>query len=511
MNPPGSFDCNTSFEQVQNLCWKLALSLQHCASPKLLETFHQESRSKTQEAIQTSNEFINFIGDYYKAQEEAGGSNLNASHTKDFVHHLQKYKDCFVGITPYTANMLNYDDGDLLREESINFSLSTPSFEFVAPSSAPLNPATSGSLAPNAKLKPYTLFQLLLTSASPVSVKPPLTATLSSQELVPTTSTTTEEKPKKKSLFPKNQKERQRSNSVSAGTSHIWSVLPLFQKGANSPPPKKRPSVGDVKSSNTTTPASVLISAERWKSIKTNHINLLDCIQSLNQNGCTFTILIFSGGITKSQEKTRHFVKLLTSSASFFQRYERAHENTHRTSIAFSDPRSSISSTSSKQHYYGTRKTSLDQPRPSFDQPPRSSFDSVHSDTNRFSMSTMSSSTTFHHPSQQQPLFSLLFVSNATRSDAVHYLNNTPPATVHSTFPCGLTQVLLDHDGQCYRAYNIKQDEVIVIRPDGYIGTRLPMQQPEECFQKLNLYFDSFLRPPVDMSTAAAVVAAGFD
>lgn len=578
MNPPGLFDINTNFEQVQNLCWKLALSLQHSASPKLLETFDQETRLKTDEAMQASTVFKDLIGDYYQHLEET--NNVNPSHTRDLIYQLRRFKNCLVGTTPYSANILNNEHNHddllhLLRDDSnngsiIDFNSSTPSFEFVGPPATssgnsssmsntyiPLNLAVAGNLAPNAKLKPYTLFQLLLTSANPASVKPPLTTTLSSQQLLPsTTNNDEEEQPitKKKSSTPPqtnsslkdHRSERQRSNSVTTSNSSpnsgsnnsIWSVIPKLQK-ANSSKSKttslsfiKRSSISDAIKISTSaslntyiattptspstpepviTPASVLISAERWKSIRTNHIQLMDRIQSLNKNGCTFTILIFCGDMTEFQEKTRHFVKLLSLPTSFLQRYERAvtaHNN--RSSIistTTADHRSSISSSTSSKQQFGQQNNTNGR-KSSFDQPRRESFESAI-DQSRFSMSTLSSSSTFHHP--QQPLFSLLFVTSSARNDAVKYLNNTPPATVHSTFPCGLTQVLLDHDGQCYRAYNIKQNEVVVIRPDGYIGTRIPITQEEESFDRLNMYFDSFLRPPVDMNTAAAVVAAGYD
>jgi hypothetical protein len=308
----------------------------------------------------------------------------------------------------------------------------------------------------------------------------------------------------------------------------------MFQKSnsnnnsSNNNNAKKRSSIADASTtattvvtttlptaSLTTTPASALISADRWKSIKTNHIQLMDRIQSLNRNGCTFTILIFCGSMTESQEKTRNFVKLLGSPMSFLQQYERITQSNRNSSASYSynDHRSSISSSTSLKQSPPQQY----QSRASFDQPRRESFESfsVEAD-NRFSMSTLSSSnssSTFHNNNNtQQPLFSLLFVSSSTKNDATKYLNNTPPATVHSTFPCGLAQVLLDHDGQCYRAYNIKkQTEVVVIRPDGYIGTRVPITQEDDCFDRLNMYFDSFLRPPVDMNTAAAVVAAGYD
>ncbi|KAI8090548.1 hypothetical protein BDF21DRAFT_490948 [Thamnidium elegans] len=505
MNPPGLFDINTNIEQVQNLCWKLALSLQHSASPKLLETFEPEVRIKTEESMHASAVFTNLIGDYYKELT----NNLNASHSRDLAYQLQRFKSCFVGNTPFTANILNNgsnSDGILLPDDTG----STPSFEFMGPPRLSNNFAPSvmaGFLAPNAKLKPYTLFQLLFTSSSssqqtikPTTTLTNLPSTIKSIEEIKNVSLTVTTKDLKNSR-------RRRSNSVTTNNlSSIWSSIPLFQKNSSSSNSssgnKKRSNNNSptTTSSSTATSATALISPDRWKSIKPNHLQLLDRIQSFNKNSCTFTILIFCGSITETQERTRNFVKLLESPASFIHRYERAHSNrdtNNRNSTV------SLNSPTAESFYQGGRQ-SLDQPR-------RDSFESFV-DQSRFSTSTMSSSSTYNHHAVSNALFSVLFISSSTRSEAVKYLNNTPPATVHSTFPSGLTQVFLDHDGQCYKAYNIgKQNEVIVIRPDGYIGTRAPILKEEEGFEHVSLYFDSFLRPPVDMNTAAAVVAAGYD
>lgn len=508
MNPPGLFDVNTNMEQVQNLCWKLALSLQHSASPKLLETFEPEIRIKTEESMHVSTLFTNLIGDYYKDDS----NNLNSSHSRDLIYQLRRFKNCFVGNTPFTANILNsenhhtIDDVSLLRDDTS----STPSFEFIGPpppilsfsnSFLPIEiPIMAGFLAPNAKLKPYTLFQLLLNLSSSTSSQQqqsPKPIPLLSHK---STTTAKEEKSKSSPLTiqTKNLMRKRRSNSVTTNNlTTIFSSIQLFQKSNSTS--KKR--IGNNNSSTTTTQAPSATSAvDRWKSIKPNHLQLLDRIQTFNKNGCTFTILIFSGSIAETQEKTRNFVKLLESPASFIHRYERAHSNNDKNRNSIISLNSPISAT--EPIYQG---------RQSFDQPRRESFESFV-DQNRFSSSTLSSNSTYNHQPVSDGLFSILFVSSSSRNEAVKYLNNTPPATVHSTFPTGLTQVFLDHDGQCYKAYNIgKQNEVIVIRPDGYIGTRASIAKEEEGFERVSLYFDSFLRPPVDMNTAAAVVAAGYD
>lgn len=444
MTPPGLFDINAHLEQVQNLCWKLALQLQHSASPKLLETFEQESRQKVEESMHFSSVFTNLIGDYHQHQKH------NPSQARDLVYELTRFKSYIVGTTPLLGNILNHTDDEIRDDES-----TAPSFEFMGPVSTSID--HEGCLAPNAKLKPYTLFQLLLTSQT---TKPSLTTTTQTDILT----TTVTIKPR-------------RSNSVTLNTS-IWSSIPLFQKS-----PKKRSTLPP-----TTTATPALVTVDRWKSIKPNHSQLLDRIQSFNKSGCTFTIVLFCGSIEETQARAGNFVRLVELPGSFLHRYERPYVESNRNSVISTE--------------HGGRK-SVDQPR-------RESFESFIDHT-RFSTSSMSSSSSYNQVVSSR-LFSMIFISSSSRSEAVKYLNNTPPATVHSTFPSGLTQVFLDHDGQCYKAYHVgKQNQAVVIRPDGYIGTRVSIVNEEEAFDRISRYFDSFLRPPVDMNTAAAVVAAGYD
>lgn len=561
------------------MCWKLVLSLRNSASPQLLDTFNAEVRTKTEEAMLTSYIFTNLIGDYYKSLEEGTTStNVNASHTLDLIYQLKRLKSCFIGYSAFSANnnILNYaDEEDLslsFRDESTN--MSTPSFEFVAPPSPFQNSldldaaAKTGCLAPNAKLKPYTLFQLLLSTSSQPSntaAKTVLSPTVSSSLLSSTGLPTPSSSPPlqhqqqisgdpvkgKQELSSKvlsvinnnSNRSRRRANSVTSGNngslSTIWSVLPIIQKNINTSLKKRHIITGSnntvltassptgntsATTTTTTTPASVLISAERWKSIKTTHIQLLDRIQSCKKYRPTFTLLIFCGAMQETNnDKLQAFTRKLTSPSSFLYRYEdhsnagnRSNFTSSSSTITTTDHRSSMSSINSIS--YTNRKSSLDTPRDSLD-----SYEPHH----RYSISSISSSSSIVYPLQieqkQQAanhtsgahttgLFSILYITSSTKNETVKYLNDTPPAMVHSTFPHGLDQVFLDHDQQCYKSYGVQKHrpEVVIIRPDDYIGTRVSMQY-EDCFERLDSYFDSFLRPAVDMDTAAATVAAGFD
>ncbi|RCH89960.1 hypothetical protein CU098_006293 [Rhizopus stolonifer] len=503
IHPPGMFDINMHLTQVHNLCWKLALHLSHRACPQLLQTFESEMRHKTEEVMYVSTLFMNFIGDYYKLQEEEGGIlGLNSSHTRDLVYQLERLKSCFVGDTPFLSNMLNHQavEQDLLSLNEDDLNQSTSSFVFMAPppsTTAPIEFQKSqpGCLAPNAKLKPYTLFQLLFMTSSQntTNSKLILSPTISSKTLpIPQKPLSPPPPPSSSSSQTELElEELKRNRSNSATTGNLSStLLAVFQKNLNSGL-KKRNSTQSTPSAPPVTPiitASALISPERWKSIKTNHHQLSERIHQLNK-GLTFTLLIFCGPLLQdSIERVQSFVRRFNSPLSFIHRYEYDQfYNNNRHSVGDK----SLSSISTCSSSFDFRKSSLDTPR--------TSFDSQYQSPDNHSTS---------------PLFSMIFITSSCKNEATRYLNNTPPAIVHSTFPCGLAQVFIDHDQQCYKAYDIShhQPEVVVVRPDGYIGTRVTIDEDQDAsFERLCHYFDSFLRPFVDMNSAAAVVAAGYD
>lgn len=51
---------------------------------------------------------------------------------------------------------------------------------------------------------------------------------------------------------------------------------------------------------------------------------------------------------------------------------------------------------------------------------------------------------------------------------------------------------------------------MVVIRPDGYVGARVRLNDDEDV-DRLDAYFDSFLRPHYDQTSAAALIAAAYD
>ncbi|CEG67233.1 hypothetical protein RMATCC62417_03695 [Rhizopus microsporus] len=399
-------DINAYFEGVQNLCWKLGLVFRQCASTALLDTVNQETQLKSAEYIQTSIVWMERM--------------LSTSPLRETRYQLDRLKRCFVGDTPYASNLINCHHQEI-----------SSTFEFTI---------GAGCLAPNGKLKPYSLVQLLL-----------LTNTK------PTKPTTTQLKPSSSTSI-----EHSRGRSSSMNNSNLSNLFNIFQKGH-----KKQNST----SSNKMTVVTERRSSERWKSIRPNYLQLLDCIQSTSQ----FTLLVFCGSLSTFESSPLSKVtQQISSPISFLYHYtpDMMHNSSSPTARW---------SASSIHSFYQRRSTDTT----------RSSFE----DSLRFSYRPQ--------PPSEPDLFSIMFISNSTKQEANQYLTQTPPSVVHSTWPFGLDKVYLDHDQQCYKTYEIKQPEIIVIRPDGYIGTRV------DNYDQLCLYFDSFLTSPNEHS-AAAVVAASY-
>ncbi|KAI8326756.1 hypothetical protein BD560DRAFT_442619 [Blakeslea trispora] len=367
-------------------------------------------------------------------------------------------------------------------------SLSGSSFVFMAPPSTTPSSHTAsslrarpGCLAPYARVKPYSLFQLLHLSSSPQnagSTRPVLSPTTSTQTLTTQQKSSIQSQPvpQKQSNNPDLEEPPSKQRSSSVTTGNISStILSVFQKNSSSSSKKRNSNTSPPPSPTATTSTIFNSASERWKNIKTNCPLLSDCIRQYSKD-IGFTILIFCGPLQQdSLDRVQACVRQFNLPTSFIYRYEQ-HPPSLYTHSRYSFGAKSLSSIST---------ASSDQKLPT--------------DT----------------PSFSTPLFTTLFVASSCKSDAIKYLNSTPPGLVHSTFPSGLAQVFLDHDQQCYKAYDIRpqRPEIVVVRPDGYIGTRVKIQpdNEEKSFECLNMYFDSFLSSYVDMESAAAVVAASYD
>ncbi|KAG1472226.1 hypothetical protein G6F56_001672 [Rhizopus delemar] len=372
-SPRGFMDLTVYLEEIQNLCWKLAFRFRQCAAPHLLETIQPEIEKKSKETVLAAGLWL------HQLMKEANPS------VRTLIYQLNKLSCCFVGDFPYDQNEINRPPETLISEFDLD---NESSFEFIPPQETERRqPAAAGYLAPEGKLKPYSLLQILASTsetqtehaAQPKDTPSPQLDTQSIDQNEP----------------------RKRPNSADNDPSNSLST---FQTKCDSINNKA-------------------MSSGRWKSIKQNYSKLNDRIQGFNPQGICFTLLVFCGPLMLSPAVAQ-FIKHLASPISFL--------------------------------YQTNSETCL------------------HS--------------TVGQKQQDTSLFSVLFISNATKQEATHYIHQTPSDTVHSHFPYGLDKVFLDHDQQCYKAYDIRQPEVVIIRPDGFIGTRIP---PD--YQRLCLYFNSFL------------------
>ncbi|CAO3671720.1 unnamed protein product [Rhizopus stolonifer] len=372
-SPRGFMDLTVYLEEIQNLCWKLAFRFRQCAAPHLLETIQPEIEKKSKETVLAAGLWL------HQLMKEPNPS------VRTLIYQLNKLSCCFVGDFPYDQNEINRPPETLISEFDLD---NESSFEFIPPQETERRqPAAAGYLAPEGKLKPYSLLQILASTSETQTEHAAQPKDIPSPQL--DTQPIDQNKPRK---------------HPNSADNDLPNLLSTFQ----------------TKCDNINNRA---MSSDRWKSIKQNYSKLNDRIQGFNPQGICFTLLVFCGPLMLAPTVAQ-FIKHLASPISFL------HQNNSETC--------SYSTVGQKQ--------------------------------------------------QDTSLFSVLFISNATKQEATHYIHQTPPDTVHSHFPYGLDKVFLDHDQQCYKAYDIRQPEVVIIRPDGFIGTRIP---PD--YQRLCFYFNSFL------------------
>ncbi|KAI9314828.1 FAD binding domain-containing protein [Dichotomocladium elegans] len=560
LTPEGMLGADLGLEQVHNLCWKVALTLKRRGSPQLLETYDEECRSKLSDAQSASHALVHLLS--YNYSTRSANSGLNSTHNRELGYQLHRNKHSIVGETPYHANLVNIDTiSTLSLTNSDIFQVAAAAAAVSARAQRRVHPGTPGTLAHNSKLKPYTMFNLLVAQTSKPSSSPSSTKT---------DGTAPRPLPAPKS-GPGVRWRRTRSNSV---TSNSNSTAARFRVPFLTIKAKRSNSANGAASHTTTTTRAAAAAAsslaapfsggtlsaiasnnamDRWRMIKTNHFRIIDRMWSTSAP-FAFNLLVFAGPITDRDHLAllQRFRRHLEEPHSFIQRYEKLsypfghiinssntttssfqqqqqlllqQENGSRWGSSNSATRSSYTSSlnssktslrlsscfsppTSPTSTNGTIRSSIDQPRPSLD----SALDRCPS-TARPSISagTNNNNTSAPHPSSSNALFSFLYITSSSRTDVSKFLSVTQPAVVHATFPLGLDRVYLDHDQHSHSAFDIKQcPTVIVIRPDGYICARIELQNDLD-FDRLDQYFDVFLRPPVDMTSAAALAADYYD
>ncbi|KAI9499433.1 FAD binding domain-containing protein [Zychaea mexicana] len=521
--PEGILVSDLGLEQVNNLCWKLFLCLKHRGSPELLDTYEEECRSKLSDTRQASKALMHL----FTQSAPSSGRGLNSTPSRELIYMLSKTKHGFIGEAPYHANMLNVDTASTISITSVDEAdtIQAVTASFTQRAQRKIQMGAPGTLAPNSKLKPYTLFTLLVntkeTATPPGSIangSKPLSSSHNSSK--DSNSNDKDDRPPRTSTL---RWRRERSNSTSSTSSSTtsWLLSPIIKRSSTS-----NPSAIPAMTSTTTTTATAVHSnttstAERWRRIKTNHYSVLDRMAQ-NASTSAFRLVIFCGSLNDAENLAtlQRFRRHLEEPHSFMQRYEKLQSNHPLLSGSwiFDEPvkrnsslslssishRSSVSS-SNRVFFYSPPTSPVSTVRTSLDQPRLTTSSDFHpsSDTNGASTSTTTTTT----PS----MFSFLYITSSSRTEIGKFLSDTKPAVVHATFPLGLDKVYLDHDQQAHTLYNVRHSpSVVVVRPDGYIGACVRLQHDLD-FEKLDAYFDAFLRPPIDMTSAAAMAADYYD
>ncbi|KAI8335874.1 hypothetical protein BC941DRAFT_65710 [Chlamydoabsidia padenii] len=528
IQPAGWILPDMGFEQAVNLCWKLDLDIRQRSTPKLLETYYDETRIKIKDVSMASDVLLRLLRDPFTITHDGGMAKL-----------LQGHRHCFIG-------------GMLLENNELNMN---------CPQTRKVQRGSVGTLAPNGRLKPYNLNQLLTQQSNnhhhhqhkgvyiiPDNKKPNHHQSLTSLS----------------------------SNDSQQGKNNVYKLK--FLRGLFTFPNNKKGQEGVVSSMGVTTTATSTISSDKWKGIRANHYQLWDQLSShsgdTNFSRSTFTILVLCGSLLDSHSllALRKLKKHLDQPNSFLRMFEypqhqylhhqqqRQQTNrskstptessrsslpndTHDTlssppiqlkarqprrsesSSSFYSAHSSISSTdeniSNDKHCRDSNSTKLSSHRSSL-------FTRYSSSSNadRYSMATTISDSSTNHllpplpPSVENQqgtashddtsMFSFVCLTNSSKSECIQFLSEQTPYSLHQMFPFGLTNTFLDHDQQCHESYAIKDQQqhrptLVVIRRDGYVGARIPIE--DQPLYELNRYFDQILLPVVDFSSAAALVA----
>ncbi|KAI8062131.1 hypothetical protein BC940DRAFT_309604 [Gongronella butleri] len=347
--PPGWFSTDLGFEQAMNLSWKLNLHLQRRSTPHLLNTYQSETRLRRKDASAASQ----LVPGVHRL--------MKACHHEDASVLLQEHRSCFTG-------------GMLLEDNILNWN---------CPRSLQVHRGAVGTLAPNARMKPYNLQQLAVKARNNQLRQHQLTQkkkhsvsvnSLSSNEDDPATSPTT-----KRSFFrqllPFSKKKPLADTAPSP--SPVSFNLSI-------PPPPSTPSLAPTNTGN----ASNNTNSDKWRRIKANHYFLWDEIAShrqiqqssvnnnnssnngnvngnANGNGskanasnksfATFTLLILCGSLTDPGNvmALKRFGRHLDQANSFLRQFEYAnHVPSHQPRRSTSTP--TQNQQPSHHHYYAS-------------------------------------------------------------------------------------------------------------------------------------------------------------
>ncbi|KAI9030670.1 FAD binding domain-containing protein [Phycomyces nitens] len=550
-SPPNLFSANPGLEQASNLSWKLFLHLRKRASPDLLDTFDSEFKSKHNDTVEASYASMSLISSSTMPGLLSG---LNSTRRQETSYQLQRNENQLMGESSYGPNLINHGSESTISLGSASIDSMDIMEIMVAMAASNIcanEPKTGavGSLAPNAKLKPYTLLQLLSQTQTTEAVKTVEYPRSPSVGMIVSTSTKTSDNPM---VGTRPRRSRSQSNVSANPTWSFNRVGPMLKKaiGTNSLV-KSSSQPLDENDTLTACPMTTTSGIERWKSIKTNSYQLRERIVPKGIP-VTFTVLVFCGSLADQENVSmlRSLKHRIDDPNSFFSCYENSPhvcqplvdesqsfpsgrpqspssvsdaESRHsgeNSRSSFSSESSQRSSTSSRSLKSTSKINSITTaPFSQATIPPTSPVSSVLSPVLSAQISPWSNSLDLPRTSitststisteKSHQLFNFIYITTSTKTQVSKFLSDTPPSVVNNTFPCSLSNVYLDHDQQCHSAYSIPKPTIVVVRPDGYIGTRVKISEHND-IHKLNNYFDAFLRPSADMFSAAAVVAADY-
>ncbi|ORZ22242.1 hypothetical protein BCR42DRAFT_405775 [Absidia repens] len=554
-HPPGWISPDMGFEQAINLCWKLKLHMQHRSTPQLLDTYYTETQIKKKDASMASNVLLRLLNDSISITKGGGMAKL-----------LQGHRHCFIG-------------GMLLENNVLNLK---------CPQTRKVQRGSVGTLAPNARLKPYNLSQLLTQQTNHQYTKSPSLA------LQPHDKDNKIRKHLPSDLLSTNNDSRSQQEDQGATTKL------KFLRGLFAFPSSKKNQPLTSSSVSTTASSTVIAPTnDKWKGIRANHYHLWDQLPShigVASSRPTFTVIVLCGSLLdhNSIAALRKLKKHLDQSNSFLRSFEypshqysqqqqqqqplsqskstpthgsRSLANISNTTASFysgmpmpsvppskTQPQPQPRRSESSSSFYSVKSSNSstdesmtndsqyqvrrDSHGTSLKSPQSSIFTrfSTTSSTDRYSMATTVSNsstisntnsppppvpplppsvekkyddTTQESPptSSSSPLFSFICLTTSTKSECSRFLSEQTPYSLHQLFPFGLTKTFLDHDQQAHQLYAVKDHKptLIIIRPDGYVGAQMAIDGPH--LHELDRYFDQFLLPVVDFSSAAAIVA----
>jgi hypothetical protein len=209
---------------------------------------------------------------------------------------LQGHRHCFIG-------------GMLLENNELNMD---------CPQTRKVQRGSVGTLAPNGRLKPYNLNQLLTQQSSNHHRATSLAPNIK-----------TDKKPNHQSIIslaPNSNNSNYQSDINISSTNKLKFLRSLFTF-----PHNKKNQSAPVAITGTTTPSSALASAttsDKWKGIRANHYHLWDQLPShtgdTNLQQSTFTILVLCGSLLDSNSLSalRRLKKHLDQPNSFLRMFE---------------------------------------------------------------------------------------------------------------------------------------------------------------------------------------------